>query len=434
MKHNQIILKCCLLITIMFSSCQTEEIDNDIIEQEDPSVSLKATSACEVTIENLASHTRIIYRANDNATTIRVNEWRNGKALTIRTSSGVCKIPQPYDELFIYGGKGNDSIIINRSVKTLTKIYPGDGNDFVRNISNTSSTIVSLGGGTDKVIGNKKNTRFWIDSEDTHNASAQEIEEGKLHLVEKFNNSSKVLDGREIRDDSQYERDYDYCPWDFIPMERTSLWGIDDPSVYDVQQGYFQTCGATSFWGYLAHQFGDKVREWAVELGDGTYGVKISGGEYVRMDADFQPFYYSRPGPTGKAWHVILQKAYHTNFKYDFPAPVTSSNGFHIKPLNYTSISSLIAELKKYLNNDTYIVKANCIKANFDLGLSRNHVFTVLGVENGNVIIRNPYGDVTDCFAQYPHEPNPKNGRVEMDFELLQEYISEFYITEVAWR
>ncbi len=433
MKHNQIILKCCLLTTILFSSCQTEEVDNDLIEQEDTSVASKATSACEVTIENLASHTRIIYRANNNTNTIRVNEWRNGKALTIRTSSGVCKIPKPYDELFIYGGRGNDSIIINRSVKTPTKIYPSDGNDFIQNKSNISATIVALGGGIDKVIGNKKNTRFWIDRVDTHNASKQEIADGKLHLVEKFNNSSKVLDGREIKDDIKYENDYDYCPWDFIPMEKTSLWGIDDPSVYDVQQGLFQTCGATSLWGYLAHQFGDKVRELAVELGDGTYGVKIKGEEYVRMDADFQPYYYSRPGPTGKSWYVILEKAYYTNSSYDFPDPLTSSNGFHIKPLNYTSMNSLIAELKKYLNSDTYSIKANCIKANYDLGLSRMHAFTVLEIKNDKVIIRNPYGDVTDCFGQYPHQPNPNNGRVEMDFELLQEYISEFYITEIAW-
>ncbi len=300
-----------LLTVILFYGCEKEAVTETIDTSGDDSSiegTIKSASKCEVTIKNLASHTRVVYRASDNATTIRVNEFRN-KAIVIRTNSGVCKIPKPYDELIIYGGKGNDSIIINSSVKTPVIVYPGDGHDFVRNASNTSVTFVTLGDGKDKIIGNKKNTRFWIDPEDTHNASNTEKSSGKLNVVASFENSDMILDGPEIQDDDRFDLfAHIDAPWDYIPISETSLWGIDLPSPYDVQQGFFQTCDFTGRWASVVDRFPEKVRELAVELGDGTYAFKIGGQKYARVDQDFLPFHLSRPGINGKSWFVFLKR------------------------------------------------------------------------------------------------------------------------------
>ncbi len=438
MKKNPLIIVFIFLLCLLFHACElasTEDITPhlDDIDVDNSVMNTETTpnNNCSVTVKSLKSHIRIIYRANANVDFVEVSE--SDSELKILTTDGICSIPKPYDELVLYGSVGDDVITIKPSVQIPTKIYPGDGNDVVEHQSQATSTVVALGHGVDQINGNEINTRFWIDPDDVHNASTQEIESNKLHIVHNFKNSSKVLDGRQIEDDSFYElqKNSTYLPWEFVPMDQTTLWGIEGPSAYDVQQGNFQTCGATSFWGYLGHQHSDKVRELAVELGDGTYAVETSGDQFVRVDADFLPYYYSRPGPTGHSWHVILQKAYFTSLKN--PAPVTSGNRINIKPEDFDSMSAFLSEVDPYLNNDQYAVMALCIKANFDLGLSQNHIFTVLGIEDGKLIIRNPYGDVRDCFAQYPYQPNPENGRVEMDFDLLKEYIWSIAVDEVYW-
>ncbi len=367
----------------------------------------------------------------DNATTIRVNEWRNGKALTIRTSSGVCKIPKPYDELIIYGGKGNDSIIINRSVKTPIMVYPGDGNDFVRNISSTSATLVTLGDGTDKVLGNKKNTRFWIDPEDTHNASNTEKSSGKLNIVASFENSNKVLDGPQITDEDRFTIFANSeVPWDYIPISETSLWGVDLPSPYDVQQGFFQRCYTTARWASMANHSPKRVRELAVELGDGTYAVKIGGEKYARVDQDILPFHLSRPGPNGKSWFVFLQKAY-SSLNLDYPEPLTSEfiDSLVTSGDEYTE-EEYLKRLQEYLDAG-YTLQALSSRKNLDIGVSQYHVHTIIGIQNNKIIVRNPYGDVYD--ALWKPEHNPNFGKIELSYDEFKTYFSSIRASKILW-
>ncbi len=193
------IFKCVLILIIFFlHSCdrdETEELIESNVKDDATEGITKNISKCQVTVKSLASHTQVIYHVSKNSNTIRVNERSDGQTLTIRTKSGVCKITKPFDELIIYGGKGVYSIIINPSVKTPTMVYPGDGRDFLRNASDAPVIFMTLGDKKDKVIGNKMNTRFWMDPEDTHNASPTEINQGKLHIVNSFENSNKILDG-----------------------------------------------------------------------------------------------------------------------------------------------------------------------------------------------------------------------------------------------
>ncbi len=423
-----------ILILIFFYSCEKEEnIETIDTNGDDSSIkeTIKKASKCEVTVKNLASHTRVIYRASDNATTIRVNEWRNGKALIIKTSSGICKIPKPYNELIIYGGKGNDSIIIHSSVKTPIMVYPGDGLDFVRNISNTSVTFVTLGDGKDKIVGNKKNTRFWIDPEDKHNASSTEIDAGKLHVVASFENFDKILDSPDIEDPYRYDLYANSeVPWDYIPMSETSLWGIDLPSPFDVQQGYLQTCNETSRWAALASQQPQKVRELAVELGDNTYAVKIRNNRYVRVDEDIIPFNLSRPGITGKSWYVLLEKAYS-----DYDKPLAPYDPSHLIATLHCSEYTAIDYLRaiKEFKDQGYTLETLSLytSENLEIGISRSHVHTILGVENDKIILRNPYGDVFDALRKRVYNAN--NGRVKLSFEEFKEYFPWIVVGKAVW-
>ncbi len=427
------ILKLTIILSLaLFYNCEKEEfLEGTNAQQDTPSnQETKMASKCEVTIKSLASHTRVIYRASDNATTIRVNEWRNGKALTIRTSFGVCKIPKPYDELIIYGGKGNDSIIINRSVKTPTMVYPGDGNDFVRNISNTSVTFVTLGDGKDKIVGNKKNTRFWIDPEDTHNASNTEKSSGKLNVVTSFENSDKKLDSPEIQDDDKFDLfAHIDATWDYIPISETSLWGIDLPGPYDVQQGFFQECNFTGRWASVVDRFPEKVQELAVELGDGTYAFKIGGQKYARVDQDFLPFHLSRPGISGKSWFVFLQKAY-SYINLDYPEPLTYQFITYINTRDDYTANEYLEKVQEYIDSG-YILECSSVGKNLEIGVSRFHMHSVLGVEDDKIIIRNPYGDVFD--ALWKPEYNSKNGRVALSYEEFKKYFIAITVNEVLW-
>ncbi len=423
-----------LLAAILFYSCEKDEFEEKTQTENDPTTQdiSKSTTKCEVTIKSLASHTRVVYRASDNATTIRVNEFRN-KAIVIRTNSGVCEIPKPYDELIIYGGKGNDSIIINRSVKTPTMVYPGDGNDFVRNISNTSVTFVTLGDGKDKIVGNKKNTRFWIDPEDTHNASNTEKSSGKLNIVTSFENSDKKLDSPDIEDDNIFTvYSNSVVPWDYISISETSLWGIDLPSPYDVQQGSFQRCGTTSRWASMANHAPEKVRELAVELGDGTYAIKIGGEKYARVDQDILPFHLSRPGVSGKSWFVFLQKAY-SSLNLNYPEPLTSEfvDNLSTSGDEYTE-EEYLKKLQKYLDAG-YTLQAfsNTIRWNDIIGISPRHIYTVLDIKNNKIIVRNPYGDIYDAIWKPEHNPN--FGKIELSYD---DFKSKFYsirAIDVLW-
>ncbi len=220
-------------------------------------------------------------------------------------------------------------------------------------------------------------------------------------------------------------------PWDYIPMSETSLWGVDKPSPYDVQQGYLQTCNFTSRWAALASQDPDKVRELAVELGDNTYAVQIRNNRYVRVDRDIVPFNLSRPSPTGKSWFVLLEKAYSD---YDPPlAPYDPSQLIsRIYPAEYNAVEYLEAIEKFKDQGYTLETLSLYTSENLDIGVSRSHVHTILGVEDNKIILRNPYGDIYDCVRKRVHNPN--NGKVALSFDQFKEYFPWIVVGKVIWQ
>ncbi len=386
-------------------------------------------NACNTTINNLRSHIRVIFKAGNHDDVINVSE--NNDDVIISTAANTCYIPKPLGELVIYGEGGNDAITIDASMGITTIVYSGDGEDIVQNMSDTDVTIVSLGDGSDQVIGNGQNTRFWLDPEDTHNASSIEQATGKLNVVATFENANKVLNGPEIADHERFDWYADNpVPWEYLPMSETSLWGVDLPTAYDVQQGFFQTCNTTGRWASIVNHSPEIIRELAVELGDGTYGVKISGNRFVRIDQDIIPFHLSRPSPAGKAWYVVLEKAY-SDLNLEYEEPFQSESVTKMRPSEYPSENSYLQELTTHLANKRSLT-ANSIGKNLDIGVSRFHVHTVLGIEGNKIIIRNPYGDVYD--ALYKPTYNPEHGRVALTFVEFQQYFTEISVSQVQWQ
>jgi hypothetical protein len=211
-----------------------------------------------------------------------------------------------YGELVIKGGDGNDTITVDGSVRLSARIYGEGGNDTLTNKTQGFGTIVSIGGGSDVVIGNGWSTSIWADSADSISGA------GATHRVSGFwGGVSTELQGQNLNDPAG--------TGSTTRLTNSSLWG-QGPTMEDVTQGLVTDCYLLAPLQSMAYTNPNRLRELAVDLGDGTYAVHFKRGgvdTFVRVDGDLpaggyyqQGLNYAHPGASGNQWMPIIEKAY----------------------------------------------------------------------------------------------------------------------------
>lgn len=312
----------------------------------------------------------------------------------------------------LYGMAGNDTLDGSFHDDTLyggpglDTLYGGDGND----------TFVSIDSATnDKLYGGGGNDSFWIDSntsgscDTVYDASSFEMA-SNYHAVQSFaNGADKTLDGDAIAD-----------PTDGINYKKfasSPLFATAGPTELDVDQGSLGDCWLMAAMGAVARTNQNTVRQTVVDLGDGTYAVRLGGSKYYRVDADLPTLSatswtpsYAGLGVQGSLWCALVEKAY-TYYRTGANTYASIAGGVGaqgLPGLNATGVGekyfSTYANGQAILNDIASKLSAGkALTCGFDkvstgAPVIAGHEYTVIGVNRdaaNNVIsvtLRNPHG------------------------------------------
>ena len=355
---------------------------------------------------NDGQHRRLVIRGGNNGQHILLSQ-DNGN-ISATNLDPTLHLPTafssgPFDDIALHAGPGDDTITIDASVTTPLLIYPGPGDDTVTVRGPARATIVSLGGGRDTLTGNGVNTSYWIGPEDadTLHASDAERAAGRVHTVARFHQpiteDPKSKDFRHTRLDGPR---WDSEPWPYQDDKKDrladhALWGTG-PSMFDADQGFHQNCPQVAKYASFARQRPELLQEQAVELGDGTFAVRIGDPAddlYARLDDNFAPGTVSDLPPSGNLWWLVLEKAH--SFGYFLPdAPAAESGHIDLDD----EPAAVYAALRQRLDEGCILTAWNGGQQVLTRDLvPQNHAYSILDAyrdRDGNVFItlRNPYG------------------------------------------
>lgn len=200
----------------------------------------------------------------------------------------------------LQGQAGNDNLFGHAG---LDKLYGGAGDD----------TLVSLDrGATDLLYGETGRDSFWFDQNGAKKDSvldATAFEKSNTHAISKFENGTdRTLDGDKIADPTDGKN--------YKNFGTRYLFSNTGPSRDDVDQNGLGDCWLQAALGATAQASPNSIRQTVVDLGDGTFAVRL-GGKYYRVDADLpttsatsETLTYAGFGQGGTLWGPIVEKAY----------------------------------------------------------------------------------------------------------------------------
>jgi len=302
--------------------------------------------------------------------------------------------------MVIKGGDGNDTITVDSSVRLNARIYGESGNDSLTNKTQGNGTIVSIGGGYDVDTGNGWSTSIWGDSSDG-------LSGGNLHSVSGFwNGVSTDLFGQNLSDPAG--------TGSTTRLNSSSLWGTG-PQIKDVTQGLLSDCFLMAPLQTMANNAPGKLRELAVDLGDGTYAVQFKRGgvlQYVRVDGDLpaggyyqQGLNFAHPGSSGNQWTAIIEKAYaefrtgawsYNSLNWGNFNAVLSDLGQSVQGIGGDA-NSIFNQIQNAVGSGKGVTYGTISSINSGAPLIASHTYTVTsawrdGSGTGYVTLRNPWG------------------------------------------
>jgi hypothetical protein len=396
------------------------------------------TTPATVTIQNMVSFNALVINGNSTTSSILVSQ--SGQTLTVQDPSGTRTFTGTFGNLIVHAGSGNQTITVDPTVNITTLLYAGPGNDTINANGAGKATIVSIGGGTDTLTGNGLNTSYWADTSDTVNASAAEISAGRVHRIAAFYQPwttntadpkyiSLQLNGQNLPEPTDLTNP--------VVLNNHSLWGTG-PVQTDVNQGQTADCYYLSDLLSLSQQQPDKLREMAVDLGDGTYAIEFRRNgvqSYVRVDGELPGSSYgldmAHPGPTGDLWAPIMEKAYayfrnaantYSSLNYGW-----TGNAFNDMGLINTSIGTANQTADQLYNQySTALAAGKAITISTNSTITGNapligsHAYSLFAVThdtNGNVIfqLRNPWG-----YDGAGSDSDPSDGIISLTLAQLQ--------------
>jgi hypothetical protein len=395
-------------------------------------------SAGEVTVAAkwMTSFTELDIVGTGGNDTISVSQ--SGGTLTVVTNGVTRQYTGAFGDIAVWGGGGDDHITIEASVLVDARIYGGDGNDYLVNLTRGNATIVTFGGGVDTVGGNSLNTNYWVDRGDIVYAGSLEAATGHVHTIGTFyqpystSTVTNALDGANLVDPLAGG------PGTSTRLTSSSFWGVT-PKMEDINQGSVGDCYFLTVLQSLAKFQPDKLRTLAVDLGDGTYAVQFQRGgvtSFVRVDGDLATWgeggspVYNRPGSSGAQWASIMEKAYayfrtgaNSYASLDTGWMVAVYNDFGIAANGYT----LLLDQNTFYNAASTALAAN---KPVDVGtvtvltagapFIAKHTYSVVSVTRDSggtvmVTLRNPWGSDG---ASY--DGNPWDGYLTVPYSLLK--------------
>jgi Ca2+-binding RTX toxin-like protein len=200
----------------------------------------------------------------------------------------------------VRGGDGDDALFAGAGDDQL---LAGTGQD----------TLVSIGGGNDKLFGEAGGDRFWKDPADSTDADLGESLFGGVQDVASFaNGASKELNAQDLPDPGTSglaRKNFASNP----------LFGTGGIRAADVREGSGASAYLMAALRAIAMQQPIRIRNAIVDLGDGTFAVKLiaAGGahRYYRVDADLPVKAdgtprYAALADGGALWPAVMEKAF----------------------------------------------------------------------------------------------------------------------------
>lgn len=360
---------------------------------------------------------------------------QSGTTLTIVANGRTIKFTGAIDEIMIDGVTGGDTITVDSSVIINTLVYSGKGgSNTITDLGRGWNVIVTVGNSAaDKVRGNGVNTSYWADGNDALTYTTAEYAAGGVHRItdyyQPFSTSPTNAKYIPLTRNGQALPD----PTDTgttIRLTNRALWGTA-PTMADVNQGGLGDCYFLADLAALANQSPNRLRNMAVDLGDGTYAVQfVRSGvtSYVRVDGDLSAGYfnglaYAHPGASGDIWAPIMEKAYaffrtgantYNSLNAGWMGSVFSDLGLANTTLYLkSSVSSLVSLFQTALNAGKTVTVATNSAIIGGSSLIGNHAYSLIGasITQGvaTFLIRNPWG--VDGIG---HDANPNDGLVTL--------------------
>ncbi len=249
----------------------------------------------------------------------------------------------------IYGGRGVDHLYADTGNATLYAGVQGSPSYFYGGSGN--SVIVTIGGsGHDTVSSGTGWASLWVDSTDTLSYNPVLDTMHHVHRVDQYfacsynggltNVGSPSLQrngvaGAEPNDSNLQLADFSGNP----------LFSSTGPSPDDVVQGNTADCYLMSFLSSLARTDPDRIRQYVVDLGDGTYAVNFQDQNhkdaFVRVDGKLPSdgggnLTQANFGKENSIWVGIIEKAW-TFYRM---ANATAINGKVTFSGSYASINN----------------------------------------------------------------------------------------------
>jgi hypothetical protein len=394
-------------------------------------------SPVSITQQNLGVLNRLTITGTSGNDTIIVSQ--SGGTLTINANGNVSTVSGSFGELAIYGGAGNDTITVQSSVNLGALIYGGTGNNVLTAGATAKSYIVSIGGSADVLVGNGFNTSFWADPSDSVNASATEVLGGDVHIISSFMQPfstnpanadyvSTALNGQNLRDPTDSGTT--------TRLTNRSLWG-NGPLPTDVNQGQIGDCYYLASIQSFAAKIPQRLREMAVDLGDGTYAVQFKRGgvaTYVRVDADLSAaswggLAFTSPTATGGIWASLFEKAYayyrtgantYASLNWGWTGAAYSDLGVANTTFTTTMDSnSLFSTITNALNSSKAVSIITNGTVNAGVPVVSSHAYSIMStsIENGiqMITLRNPWG-----IDGVGNDGNPNDALVKVSIAQLQ--------------
>ena len=334
---------------------------------------------------------------------------------TLRGENGQDYLTGGDGDDYLYGNSGDDGIFGDAGDDHLyggtgaDQIYGGDGQD----------TLVGLdGAATDIIYGQDDFDSFWTDQSDTISDASDSENSTNVHRIRSFaNGADRTLDGDHIADptDGHNYKNFAYRP----------LFASDGPTENDIDQGALGDCWLLASMGAAALTSQNAVYQTVVDLGDGTYAVRLGGDHYYRVDADLPTqsatswaLSYAGLGIEDSLWAAIVEKAY-THYRTGANTYASIENGSGpegLAGINATGTDSTY--FSEYANgqailNDvaTRLDNGRALTCAFlDVGggapVIASHEYTVVGVN------RDAVGNVTSVRLRNPHGPSGDDAAV----------------------
>ena len=227
----------------------------------------------------------------------------------------------PFHDIRIFGGAGNDSIIVDSSVTTNCFLYGGAGRN-VMQAGSGNATLDCVGSDADVLSGGAGSDSFWMDgkaSERITNLTAADWAGGAIHRVRAiYTSPSTQMAVNSARARARAPEPGTTNAATYQDFSNYPLFSAAGPLENDVIQGQVGDCFFLSVLSSVARIDPNKISQSILDMGSGNYLVEFSKGSsnvFVRVDdklpvlADGQ-LDYAGLGAGDSIWVAIMEKAY----------------------------------------------------------------------------------------------------------------------------